>query len=299
MRLLNVAGTNTSALLLILFCTSTTAAGSQWYSNNWCQPDSQNTSNCDTAIGESVYDLVDHGVDFGLDGSQSSVSVNGVRVSLSAWSDTLPGNDDIVESATAYKISDRWGYGVQNQDWESRYSSVDHAIDNINTRQGNYSDFDFVLFSFDQNVTLSGATFSWIYAENDTQVSVAALSDISGLQSGAQTWSNIVANSLTAASYDIEQCALNIHQTNYRSDMNFTQSAKYWLVGAYNTVFGDIGGRMYNDAFKLTSIGFSMADAQGSDDTNTDSTAVPTPSSLALLFSALCFIGWRKRMQVV
>ena len=39
------------------------------------------------------------------------------------------------------------------------------------------------------------------------------------------------------------------------------------VVGAYNTVFGKIDGRVGNDAFKLANIGFSVTETTGTPDT--------------------------------
>jgi len=245
---------------------------------------------CNSALGESVYELVEDGVNIDTNADTSNISVDGVNISVSAWSDTVGiYNDDIVTDATLVKISDSYGYGIYNADDEYYGSSPDHAIDSYNTVSYNVDhDFDFVLLSFSESVTLTGAGFSWIGNESDTQVSIAGLSDISGLTSGTQTWSNIVEDALTAGSYDIEYC----EYVDHRADFTEQASAQYWLIGAYNSVFGNINGNMYNDAFKLTSIGF---DTDSTDPSTGDPTAVSEPGTLGALLACSLFIMWRRR----
>jgi hypothetical protein len=222
------------------------------------------------------------------------VSIGGVNVAVSGWADTFGYNDDIVVGADTYKISDKYGYGVINEDWESAYNSPDHAIDNVNTRNGNWQDFDFVLFSFSDDVTLQGANFSWAYSQYDTQVSVAALDNISSLTSGSSTWSDIVGTAITS-SYNVEKCDSTDEHLKYTSEFALNTSSKYWLVGAYNKVFGDIGGYSSNDAFKLTSIGFSVNDKTPPP----DSTAVSEPGTLGLLFASGLIVMWRRKKTLI
>jgi len=139
-------------------------------------------------------------------------------------------------------------------------------------------------------VTLTGASFSWLYDSRDSQVSVAALSNTSKLTFGVNTWGDIVADALTSASFDIENC----EYLDHRADFTFTESAQYWLVGAYNTVFGNIGGRVGNDAFKLANIGFSVTETTSIPDT----TEVSEPGTIGLLMACSIFVMWRRKKLV-
>ena len=269
------------------------------YSHCGGSNNSQN-SDCNSPLGENTYDLVDDGVYEGTNPSISSININGVNISLSAFSDTQGLYNEAVVGADLQKISNTWAYGVTNNDEAYYNGGADHAIDNINYYyQGSYAshqsgmtnverDYDFILLSFDQAVTLTGASFSWLYSDNDSQVSVAALNNISGLTSGINTWSDIVADALTSASFDIENC----DYLDHRSDFNFSESAQYWLVGAYNTVFGNIGGYVGNDAFKLANIGFDITPTP---DANEGSTPVNAPSTIGLLMACSLFVAWRRK----
>ncbi|ALM89947.1 MULTISPECIES: exosortase-dependent surface protein XDP1 [Alteromonas] len=291
MRLLNVSILTAGFIGLTLLPLSNAEAGSsKWHNSDYsgCSSNSgsSNTDLCESALGENIYDLVDDGVQSGTDPFSSNITVGGVNISVSAWSDTYGNKDDIVVDAKLEKISDYYGYGVTNDDWETYYNP-DHAIDNVNKVNGNVTDFDFVLLSFDQAVTVSGASFSWIYSNSDSQVSVAALDSISGLTSGSQTWNDIVADALTTASYDIENC----DYVEHRADFEISDTSQYWLIGAYNTVFGNIGGYVGNDAFKLSSVGFSIAN----ESPPAPSTEVSEPTTLGLLLAGVFVVAWRRK----
>lgn len=276
---------------------STASAGYRYnYNYSQCGGSSTQTSTaeCNSPLGENVYNLVDHGIFESTSANSSNVAIGGVNVAVSGWADTYGYNDDIVVGADTYKISDKYGYGVTNEDWESTYNSPDHAIDNVNTRNGNWQDFDFVLFSFSDDVTLQGANFSWAYSQYDTQVSIAALDNISSLTSGSSTWSDIVGTAITS-SYNVEKCDSTDEHLKYKSEFALNTSSKYWLVGAYNKVFGDIGGYSSNDAFKLTSIGFSVSDKTPP----SDSTAVSEPGTLGLLFASGLIVMWRRKKTLI
>lgn len=295
-----------SAALLTALGTSPAFAKNSHKNNySYCGSSNKNTQQskvCNSPLGEHTYDLVSDGVYNDIDASKSSVNVNGVNISMSAFSDTHKVSGETVVGAKLEKISDKWAYGVTNND-EARYSGgADHAIDNINyfssgSQNADYyrftnveRDYDFVLLSFDSAVTLTGASFSWLYSSNDSQVSVAALDNTSTLTSGVNTWSDIVADALTSASFDIENC----EYLDHRADFTFTESAQYWLVGAYNTVFGNIGGYVGNDAFKLANVGFSVAESTGTP----TPTEVSEPGTIGLIMACSLLVMWRRKKTI-
>ncbi|MCQ8849542.1 PEP-CTERM sorting domain-containing protein [Alteromonas stellipolaris] len=301
------------SLLLFSSTTAIFVAGNAQatYHNNhnysYCGSGSSNSSSnqnssCNSALGEHTYDLVEDGVYQSTNANDSNISIDGVSISLAAFSDTQGVYNETVVGADLEKISNQWAYGVTNND-EAIYSgNSDHAIDNLNYNyQGSNAayrsgttnverDYDFVLLSFDQAVTLTGASFSWLYDSNDSQISVAALGNTSTLTSGVNTWSDIVADALTSASFDIENC----ETLDHRADFTFTESSQYWLVGAYNTVFGNIGGYVGNDAFKLANIGFSKTETQAPP----APTEVTEPGTLGLLIACSLFVMWRRKKSI-
>ena len=257
---------------------------------------------CNSPLGEYNYDLVDNKVTQNSLANDSIVQIDGLNINMSAFSDTQGITGETVVGAELEKISDKWGYGVTNSDEANYKGYSDHAIDNLNyfssgsdnSKDYRFTnverDYDFVLLSFDSAVTLTGASFSWLYSSSDSQVSVAALSNTSKLTSGVNTWSDIVADALTSASFDIESC----EYLDHRADFTFTESAQYWLVGAYNTVFGNIDGRVGNDAFKLANIGFSVTETMGTPDT----TEVSEPGTIGLLMACSLFVMWRRKKAI-
>ena len=277
------------------------------------------TPACDSWGGALTYDMYNEStgsqnVDFGYSTTSSTVVVDGVSIQVSAWSDTgnfnggyYYGNyygqdwdgsgaygeeDSTVQSAS---FSGPWsssqttevGYGIQNQE---NYGDS-HSIDNLRSDNG-ATDYDMVLFSFSEAVSLSGATFSWLgSAVENQEVTVAGLSDISALTSGNSTWGDI-ANSISSdlkGSFIIEDC-----DDVFQSTFTTTGTAQYWLVGAYNAAFAYVDSfSKKNDSFKLASIGFTKDE----DDDNGDSEPVNAPGSFALLVLAGAYAGWRRKQQ--
>jgi len=291
-----------TALLSTLSANSAFAAYYKKQSYSHCGSSSySNEQNnvCNSPLGEYTYDLVDDKV---TQTNNSFVQIDGLNINMSAFSDTRGVRGETVVGAQLEKISDKWAYGVTNNDETHYRGGADHAIDNINYyHEGSFAsyysgiinvehDYDFVLLSFDSAVTLTGASFSWLFSSNDSQVSVAALNNTSKLTSGVNTWSDIVADALTSASFDIETCEYFDH----RADFAFTESAQYWLVGAYNTVFGNIGGRINNDAFKLANIGFSVTEPAA----NSSPTQVSEPGTIGLIMAGSFFVVWRRKKSI-
>lgn len=256
----------------------------------------ENTYSNDT---NKSYDLVADGVSYGTNAANSNVTVNGVKISLAAFADTQNIHNEVVVGASLEKISDKWAYGVTNNDEAGYYGWSDHAIDNVNHySQGSNNayfsgmtnverDYDFVLLSFDKAVTLTGAGFSWLANLDDSQVSVAALNNTSLLTSGTSTWSNIVDDALTTGSFDIKSSG----NSDYEANFTFKDAANYWLVGAYNTVFGNIGGRVGNDAFKLAAVDFSVKEIAETSNT----TEVSEPGTVGLLMACSLFAMLRRK----
>ncbi|MGO4891355.1 exosortase-dependent surface protein XDP1 [Flavobacterium sp. W21_SRS_FM6] len=257
---------------------------------------------CDSFENNFNYDIYEKStglkVDEGTDGSLSSVHVDGVGIQVSAWSqiDLDAPKEDLVKTATIkdYLNSEGTdkGLGVLNS-YETNSGSGDysHGVDNYS---GHYTDYDMILLSFSEAVTLDGATFSWLGkgGVDKTQVSVAGLNDISGLVSGQQNWQDIANGSVASNSFQVINCETPYGST-YVSDFAAIGPAQYWLIGAYNTVFGDLGddGSLGNDSFKLASVGFTKVPDTGTK----PPTDVNAPSSFALLILGGGLMAWRRR----
>ena len=312
MRTLQKTFSLQTVLLLSTALLSTLSANSafatyykkQSYSHCGSSSQSNEQSNvCNSPLGEYTYDLVDDKVTRTNQTNNSFIQIDGLNINMSAFSDTQGVTGETVVGAKLEKISDKWAYGVTNSDEANYKGYSDHAIDNLNyfssgsDNSKNYRftnverDYDFILLSFDSAVTLTGASFSWLHSSSDSQVSVAALGNTAKLTSGVNTWTDIVADALTSASFDIESC----EYLDHRADFTFTESAQYWLVGAYNTVFGKtIDGRIGNDAFKLANIGFSISETAGTPDT----TEVSEPGTIGLLMACSLFVMWRRKKLI-
>lgn len=312
MRLLSKTVSLQSVLLLSTALLSTLSVSSAYATYNHTKQSyshcgssnqtSEQSKVCNSPLGEYNYDLVDDKVTQNSPTNNAIVQIDGLNINMSAFSDTQGVTGETVVGAKLEKISDKWAYGITNNDESNYRGSADHAIDNLNyfssgSDNSDYyrftnveRDYDFVLLSFDSAVTLTGASFSWLYNSKDSQVSVAALSNTAKLTSGVNTWTDIVEDALTSASFDIESC----EYLDHRADFTFTESAQYWLVGAYNTVFGKIDGKVGNDAFKLANVGFSVTETSGTPDT----TEVSEPGTIGLLMACSLFVMWRRKKTI-
>lgn len=256
----------------------------------------------DSSLSEYSYSLYGDGIANGTNASApgaitvlDSLNMNGVNVRLSAWSN---GNGSNVYSVSNSEIrgyrnnQGQVGYGITNRD-ENPYSP-DHATDNIG------EGFDFFLLSFDTEVTLDSANFSWLpwrvngsVARYDQQVSVAGFnaSGLSTLSSGTNSWSNIAGNALVTGSFDIGSSRSNGLYSS--DDFGFSTAAQYWLVGTYNTVFGNVSGAsLYNDAFKLAGVDFSKSNTP-----TPQPKPVSAPGSLALLIAGAALMFARRQRK--
>jgi hypothetical protein len=265
----------------------------------------------DTLIKEYSYDLMAYNSSEVL--SPSGIDINGVNVSISAWADTAISSEthfqsncflwwchtiqstetqdlDTIESASA-QLVDGWGYGVRNNlEPHDDHQTIDNQAESVDGTSV-YS-FDYLLFSFDSKVNISQVDFGW-HAGFDQQVSVVSVKNSPKLE--ATSWDSIVSNQTTlnaiSSSFNIVG---NQHNGTANLDSLSNTYSNYWLVGAYNKVFGDIGGHDNNDAFKISSIEFKTKLAN----TTTPPAEVSEPGALALMSLGLGLVLYRRKRRV-
>lgn len=243
----------------------------------------------------------------GMNGNLTSYSVtptnpapipgdpNAPAGSLSAtatgWSNTQGNSDDYASQtleqgqlqawSSSGSGSTRRGLGVRNLDYstsanggESRVdydegTSPEHAVDN-NGR------FDSILYSFSQEVTLTGVSLSWYSYDSD--ISVLAFTgdtsapgfDITDHLEGLR-YDQLATNGWTF---------INHYNGGYDKVVNTTESSSYWLVGAANSL---VGGSVdtAKDYMKIAAIS-GMITNQFTQQTPPSPPAIPEPGSLAL-----------------
>lgn len=265
----------------------------------------------DTLVKEYSYDLMSHSSSDVL--NPLGIDIDGVNVTLSAWADTATSLEtgivkscwfrgcynhrvtitkdlDTIESATG-QLVDGWGYGIRNNlEPVGYHQTIDNYSEKVN---GTYIDsFEYLLFSFDSEVNITQIDFGW-NAGYDQQVSVASIVNSPEMESAS--WGSLVSNqttlNATSGSFNITGDHNN-GIADLRS-LNNTYS-KYWLVGAYNKVFGDIGGHDNNDAFKIASIQFESKLIK----TTPPPKQVSEPGALALMSLGLGLVLYRRKRRV-
>lgn len=228
--------------------------------------------------GASDYDVDNSGNAFGNTLSIDSDNDGTAELTIQAWADTGCGwncdPDDQVQQGFASTNSG----GLLNYNLDSSDGSLtgeDHVIDNS-------SDVDMMLFSFSESTALTGIDIGWY--SGDTDVSIAAFSSMPTLS--GNTWANIVGQSIFSASFS------NLGSAPYslaNEVAGAVVEAKYWLVGAYSSIFGDSGANDNNtDSFKLASITTQTPDPK-------PPTEVAEPSTIAMFASFGLFLMWRRK----
>ncbi|WP_370245614.1 exosortase-dependent surface protein XDP1 [Alteromonas abrolhosensis] len=284
----------------------------------------------ETTLDEFNYNLNQDGIN-NTTNAQSGVTVSidgrDVKVGLTTWSDTgfykysndydYSERDNVVKQQqvlSGYRNNNgSIGYGLTNKDtktvcvstnWYGSCNSYStrgdqHTIDNVRNEYGK-QDFDMILLSFSESVTLTSGSFSSAYHYNNTnsskEVSVVGLSDIDKFQSGENfTWSDIALNSAIGAAtghYSVGSQLGNY----YQSEFTGLSAAKYWLVGAYNTIFDNGASQQSDFGFKLSALGFSIDNTP--DTPNTPPTQVSEPGALALMSLGLGLVLYRRKRRV-
>jgi len=249
--------------------------------------------------------------------SENGIVIDGVNVSISAWTYTKFSTDWVNGINGWQKISKTnvgdlnaseaefvgkptysmdYGYGVINNNESNSHHTIDNRVDyttqdNWQTAEG-YRNFDYVLLSFDTAVSLNTVSLGW-HAGSDQQLSVASLTNDN---LAVDSWSTMVKQdsmgNAISASFNIMGDQLN-GLANV-GDTFSTEFSTYWLVGAYNKVFGDIGGKQHNDAFKLAGINF---DVQQTNSVNPPA-EVSEPGALALMSLGLGVLLYRRKRRV-
>ncbi|NCP66233.1 MAG: hypothetical protein GW763_09375 [Paraglaciecola sp.] len=235
------------------------------------------TNNCPT----SSFNVTD------TNGSES------VTAGFTAWSDNNEtggtglnpdGNaDPYITGGSMYYWGDNNGWGMVNNDETG--GSPEHAFDN----QGNSIDYDMVLVSFDSSVELTGINFGWVSDGDFTLLAYDGASNTSPILNNT-TWASIAGSGdwLTVGQYNGGPT-----DTYYSVNTGPTAvSSQYWLIGAYNSVFGTpTDGRVdaNDDAFKIRKITGKTTTAPK------PPTEVSAPGTIGVFLLSSLFIVQRRR----
>jgi hypothetical protein len=209
-------------------------------------------------------------------------------LTITGWADTdgwakdENGNwvkDGELDQGKMHYWGDSNGWGLVNGD-EDDNDYPGHSIDN-------QYDYDMVLLSFENEVSLEGLTVGWSYdgtsGSDVTQLAVHSLSSEPNFNSNSNdTWSEVFNNSSTSSTITFNNSAA---PNGYYTSGGTTGSngmSKYWLVGVLDVVYNCY---VDMDGFKLLGVTASNG---------TTVTEVPEPSTMALFLIAAAFI-YRKQ----
>ena len=295
MRIRNIKTKIISGIILGAFSLGAAAGSSSCGDSNVKDQDSWSTT--------YNYYLCEDGINYSYDiNNDNSVQVDGINIGVTTWSDTAGGsNDDKVviqgtfDNSGGYSNDDNvYGYALTNEDGDDYGDKYDsHYIDNLDDKGSD--DFDMVLLSFSEAVRITGAAFSHVnsWSSSKDEVTIVGFNDISDLTSGHNTWTDIE-NSFTTSDF-YKSFSVTKTSDTYHSSFDFTQSqtAKYWLIGAYNSAFSNEGDDDSEFGFKLAALGFERL-AQS---TNNSADPINAPATLGLFSLALIVMGVKSRTK--
>lgn len=180
-----------------------------------------------------------------------------------------------VKQAIEQEYVGKWdGLGIEKTD------SPNHAVDNAG------GDFDMHLLSFDQLVVLTTLDLGWY--QKDTDVSILAFTgtDFNSSSLLGKKWEDLLGTgwSLVGNYYNVD------YKPNTGAVNADKVAAQYWLVGAYNDVFGGFSGSNVNktsgnDYYKLKGVTVEKPPV----------VEVSEPSALLLLALGLIGLGSVRR----
>lgn len=201
----------------------------------------------------------------------------GPDVTVTGWSNTA--NADTLETATVRRWS---GLGVVNRTEDG--SSPQHSIDNQNNN-------DMVLFSFAQEIGLTGLSIGWPpdYSSYDTDMTVLAYTGSSTpTLTGGKTYGDLTA---TGGGWTLVSHLANVSVASGASfNLGGTISSMYWLIGAYNPLVGNSQGwTTGNDYVKISGLAGSLP--------KKPPPGVPEPATLALFMLGLFGMHYMRRRQ--
>jgi hypothetical protein len=243
-----------------------------------------------------------------VDGT-NTVNGNTLGLDMSAWADTGANGEELESSDLYFYDNASWGTVNNN---EVVTDQPEHSFDNIyeseltcssgwrlqqdgrckRKGQNRYQDatetiiqddYDMALISFDTSVELTDINFGYRQDGDFTLVAYigAGTPDLNG-----ETWASLAGSSdwLTVGQYNGAGSSNDYYAVNALGVSSTT-----WLVGAYNSQFGEATDNNIDsgdDAFKIKKL---------LGQTTTDTVTVPSPATLSLLLASSIFCYVRRR----
>lgn len=209
----------------------------------------------------------------GFNSSSGSYQYNDGNNTLSVTGLAAKNNSNIAVKNLEYYSGS--GLGVQGNGHGISNSSIFTPV------------YEAVLLDFGQAVSLDTLNIGWKGLDSDASILAYTGTDfrsvLNAYSSGLQ-WNQLSGLGFTtipdaSKGYDLAAGA---------NDVSSSLVSQYWLVGAYNSVFGG-GTNWLSDSFKLAGVSFSTF----------DTVETPIPAALGLFLTGLAGMGWLRRRKSV
>ena len=242
----------------------------------------------DVSGSNSIYASTATGGTYTYTGNDGDTNAsNNVSVKISGWAQHY---DDRIYNHNSQLIHYGSGLGLYHQ-----YNDGDHEIDNAGYQE-------FIVFHFDEPVSLSTYSFGWVDTDADSTV-LAYDPNGDGLHTGSETNSDLGLTSSDSVSDLLTNGwdAIGHYEGNSSAPQSIDISSdtadifsRYWIIGAYLSDITPLlsGGSYKKDAFKLASLGVMR------EPTDTPDGETPAPSSAYLLLIGLAVFARRKYLHV-
>jgi hypothetical protein len=246
-----------------------------------------------SAQGATSWDFTSQG---GWDSSQTYTSGSD-SVTVESY---IRKNNRKIKQGLVYSWSHGLGAAKPGKgSWE--YKHPQHAVDNKNY------EFEAILFDFgaDNLFAMDSVSVGWY--ENDSDLSVIALTDESmgGANLGNLKWPELLSNGWD----DVAQlCDVGIGTANFNNDANPDNNvyARYWLVGAHNPALHNVAmscdkksktgsctsKTSYWDAVKISGVRGSYRKSPPGG----GGQPVPEPVAVLMMTLGLGFVGTRRKL---
>ncbi|MDN4503736.1 PEP-CTERM sorting domain-containing protein [Alteromonadaceae bacterium BrNp21-10] len=233
-------------------------------------------------------------------GNSINLASGDVTLTITGWSNT--GRYNTLETGTLGYDN---GYGLTLKNRDEGTWSPDHSIDSFYN-----SNVDAILLEFNKAVNLDHLGIGWATdgsggGSGAVDISIAAYTGSNAdytnfYNTNTNTWGELLSNGwkgVNTVNNNSDDDFLDMEDYTYHAIDTGTVTSKYWLVSAYNPLFGDYSSYAgsENDGFKLTGLSSEYTKKEEQE----KPPGIPEPSTIAMFaFGLFSLVRMRKEKHI-